>query len=219
MREIEALLRAIKSAPPLPHLFNQYASNDPALDRADGAARRCENLRAYLLHFLENPPEIVVIGEAAGYRGNRFTGIPFTSEFHCQTHPFLKAIGLKSSSAKDTPWREPSASIVWETFDAMPTQPMLWSTVTYHPHKPGQPLTNRAPLTGEIAQGAVFFKQFRALFPKARLAATGRIAQAMLDALGEKFTPIRHPSHGGKNEFQKGLWAMGGAAAPAERPA
>jgi len=212
MREIEALLRALASADPLPNLFNQYVTNDSAHDRHNGAKTRLQNLRAYLHYFTAHPPSIVVIGEAAGYRGNRFTGIPFTSEFHCLEHAFLKELKLLPSSSRERPWREPSASIVWETFDAMAARPMLWSTVAYHPHKPGEPLTNRAPLTAEVEQGAEHFKLFRRLFPTPRIAATGRIAQAMLEKIGEKFTPVRHPSHGGKSEFQKGLWALGGRA-------
>lgn len=212
MREIDTLLRALVSADPRPNLFNQYATDDPELDRTGGAKIRCENLRAYLNHFVQHPPSIIVIGEAAGYRGNRFTGIPFTSEYHCIEHEFLKSLNLQPSSSRDKPWREPSASIVWETFDAMGVRPMLWSTVAFHPHKAGDPLTNRAPLTAEIAQGAEHFKLFRRLFPSPRLAATGRVAQAMLEELGESFTPLRHPSHGGKHEFQRGLWALGGKA-------
>lgn len=215
MRAIDSLLQALKQAPALPHLFNQYATVDPSLDRRDGATRRLENLRVYLLHFTKQPPRIIVIGEAAGYRGNRFTGIPFTSEYLCAEHPFLCSLGLQPSSSRENPWREPSASIVWETFDAMPHRPLLWSTVPYHPHKSGKPLTNRAPLRAEIDQGAEFFKLFRPLFPDAKLAATGRIAQAMLESLGESYTPIRHPSHGGKHEFQRGLWKLGGRVAEA----
>lgn len=212
MREIDALLRALATADPFPNLFNQYATDDPVHDRRGGAKTRLQNLRAYLQYFAAHPPSIVVIGEAAGYRGNRFTGIPFTSEYHCGEHAFLKELKLLPSSSRQSPWREPSASIVWETFDEMPERPMLWSTVVYHPHKPGEPLTNRAPLTPEVEQGAEHFKLFRRLFPKPRIAATGRIAQAMLEKLGETFTPVRHPSHGGKHEFQKGLWSLGGRA-------
>lgn len=209
MREIDALLRALASADPLPNLFNQYATDDPELDRQDGAKIRRENLAAYLRHFIAHPPSIIVIGEAAGYRGNRFTGIPFTSEYHCLEHAFLKELKLLPSSSREKPWREPSASIVWETFDAMARRPLLWSTVPFHPHLPGKPLTNRTPLRREIEQGSDFFKMFRTFFPNPKIAATGRIAQAMLEAAGEAFTPVRHPSHGGKNDFQLGLWGLG----------
>ena len=209
MKELDRLLEALRSARAFPNLFNQYRDVTEN-DHTSGAVRRLATARVYLSYFLKHAPAIVVIGEAAGYRGNRFTGIPFTSEYHCGIHPFLRELKLQASSSRETPWREASASIVWETFDAMKRRPMLWSSVPFHPHKPGEPLTNRAPLRPEIEQGAELFRLFRPLFPKARLAATGRVAQTMLEGMGEKYTPLRHPSHGGKNDFQKGLWAMQG---------
>lgn len=208
MLTLDALMEGLRLAAPFPTLFNQYRSVSREHDRADGAVRRLNNLRVYLTHYLKAPPMIVVVGEAAGYRGNRFTGLPFTSEYHCAEHPFLRELKLRPSSSRGTPWREASASIVWETFDAMEQRPLLWSSVPFHPHKEGEPLSNRAPLRAEIEQGAELFKLFRRLFPKARLAATGRVAQAMLKELGESCEALRHPSHGGKQEFQNGLWAM-----------
>jgi uracil-DNA glycosylase len=44
----------------------------------DGAAARRERLRSYLEARADAP--ILLVGEAAGYRGARVSGIPFTSE-------------------------------------------------------------------------------------------------------------------------------------------
>src|SRR2546429_9336455 len=44
----------------------------------DGAAARRERLRAYLQARQDAP--LLLVGEAAGYRGARVSGIPFTSE-------------------------------------------------------------------------------------------------------------------------------------------
>jgi hypothetical protein len=58
--------------------FNQYRDWDPELERPDGAAIRRRNLRRYLETFAG--ASYVLVGEAAGYAGCRFSGIPFTGE-------------------------------------------------------------------------------------------------------------------------------------------
>ena len=58
--------------------FNQYRDVHAGLDRPAGAAVRRRNLRRYLEAFVS--ARFVLVGEAAGYAGCRFSGIPFTCE-------------------------------------------------------------------------------------------------------------------------------------------
>lgn len=58
--------------------FNQYRDNHPDLDQPHGAEIRLRNLRCYLEVFAQ--ARFLLIGEAAGYAGCRFSGIPFTCE-------------------------------------------------------------------------------------------------------------------------------------------
>lgn len=62
-----------------PTLFNFYNNDVPGIDIPNGAGTRRENLKTYLGSFPE-VPEILIVGEAPGYRGCRFTGVPFTCE-------------------------------------------------------------------------------------------------------------------------------------------
>src|SRR2546425_703421 len=74
--------------------------------------------------------------------------------------------------------------------------------------RPRSPLSNRAPTRTEQDEGLKFFRLFRAIFPGAQLAAAGRIAERMLSAGGFEHRAVRHPSHGGKVDFQKGILAI-----------
>ena len=56
---------------------NPYSVHEPSLDRPGGAAIRAANLKAYLGARLH--PRLMLVGEAPGYRGCRFSGIAFTS--------------------------------------------------------------------------------------------------------------------------------------------
>jgi len=61
-----------------PGSFNQYRDVHPELDLPRGAVVRRHNLRCYLEAFAG--ARFVLVGEAAGYAGCRFSGIPFTCE-------------------------------------------------------------------------------------------------------------------------------------------
>lgn len=41
------------------------------------------------------------------------------------------------------------------------------------------------------------------MYPKAKLVGVGDVAQKKLKSLGIKFSPVRHPSFGGKELFRK----------------
>jgi len=71
--------------------------------------------------------------------------------------------------------------------------------VPTHPHRPGEPRSNRPPSRGEIDAAAGFLSQLR---PGRRVLAVGRLAH---ERLGGAY--IRHPSHGGASEFRAGLAA------------
>ena len=60
-------------------VFNIYTETNPDLEHLDAAQIRRSNLYNYLSSFLERP-SILIVGEAPGWRGCRFSGVPFTSE-------------------------------------------------------------------------------------------------------------------------------------------
>jgi hypothetical protein len=150
--------------------FNQYA----------GSELRRERLRAYL----DERPDaaFLLVGEAAGYRGARVSGIPFTSE--------RQLTGAGPAEA--------TATIVHRTLAELELEAdvLLWNVVPTHP---GTPSSNRAPNRAEIAAAAPFLRTLQA---GRRTVAVGRVAAA---ATGAPY--IRHPSHGGAAAFRAGLAA------------
>jgi uracil-DNA glycosylase len=148
--------------------FNQYRTSRLLRDR----------LEAYLAARGDAP--ILLVGEAAGYRGARVSGIPFTSE--------RQLTGAGPAEA--------TATIVHRVLAELGLQEtvLLWNIVPTHP---GTATSNRRPRRGEIEAAHPFLAALTA----ARLVVpVGRVAQGVL---GGPF--VRHPSHGGAGAFRTAL--------------
>jgi uracil-DNA glycosylase len=148
--------------------FNQYRASRMLRERLEG----------YLEDRRDAP--LVLVGEAAGYRGARISGIAFTSERQLTgrgpteatatiVHRVLVELGLEDSV-------------------------LLWNVVPTHP---GTASTNRRPTRAEIDAALPFLRQ---LMRGRRAVAVGRVAHAVL---GGQY--IRHPSHGGAQAFRAGV--------------
>jgi uracil-DNA glycosylase len=186
--------------------FNQYRDRAPALDRPGAAAIRRANLRRYLEAFAG--ATYVLVGEAAGYAGCRFSGIPFTGEAQLvgpEPLPWAATGGLEQTSLGE-PWRERSAEIVWSALNGR-RDCVLWNAFPWHPFKDG-PLTNRRPRATELNQAHEVLRVFLSLFPQAQIYAIGRVSQGILQGLSIEAEYIRHPSHGGKHAFTVGVTAL-----------
>ena len=188
-------------------VFNQYRDEHPELDRPQAAALRRRNLRAYLHTF--EAARYVLIGEAAGYAGCRFSGIPFTSEAQLVGRGALDWAAraqLDRSSTGHRLWVERSARMVWEILGAR-TDCLLWNAFPWHPYGPRGPLSNRQP-GPHLGSGLEVLRCLLDLFPAARPYAVGRVAQQALASLGVEAPYVRHPSHGGKARFAAGVAAL-----------
>jgi uracil-DNA glycosylase len=146
-----------------------------------GAEVRRARLADYLAARERAP--ILLVGEAAGYRGARVSGIPFTSERQ-----------LSGSGPG-----EASATIVRCVLGELGLEEsvLCWNLVPTHPHRPGRPDSNRPPTRGEVAAGRTFLA---ALTEKRRVVALGRLAHR---EVGTRY--VRHPAHGGAAAFRAGL--------------
>jgi uracil-DNA glycosylase family 4 len=148
--------------------FNQYLNSE----------LRRERLREYLVARAN--AEIVLVGEAPGYRGARVSGIPFTSERQ-----------LTGSGPA-----EATATIVHRVLARLGVEDdvLLWNVVPTHP---GSETANRRPTRGEVEAASPFLDEL----VRGRVAiAVGRLAAS---ALGAPY--VRHPSHGGAAAFEQGL--------------
>ncbi len=149
-----------------------------------GADVRRARLRDHLETRADAP--LVLVGEAAGYRGARVSGVPFTSERQ-----------LSGSGPA-----EATATIVQGTLDELgiADDVLLWNVVPTHPHLDGDPASNRRPTRGEVETGRPFLDM---LVRGRRVIAIGRLAHAVLGG-----TYVRHPSHGGGAAFGTGVAAI-----------
>ena len=154
--------------------YNQYS--DSELRRA----RLHEHLEARWA------ARVVLVGEAAGYRGARVSGIPFTSE----------------RQLSGTGPAEATATVVHRVLAELGIEDevLLWNVVPTHP---GTETSNRRPTREEIRAARPFLDE---LARGRRSIAVGRVAAAALDA-----PYVRHPAHGGAADFARDLQRTLGA--------
>jgi catechol 2,3-dioxygenase-like lactoylglutathione lyase family enzyme len=148
--------------------YNQYADSD--LRRA--------RLADYLLR--RSGARYLLVGEAAGYRGARVSGLPFTSE---------------RQLTGDGP-AEATATIVHRVLDELGLEEnvLLWNVVPTHP---GTETSNRQPTRAEVGEAMPFLREL--LYGRTPIP-VGRQAHRVL---GGRY--VRHPSHGGSAAFREGL--------------
>ncbi|MDP9492208.1 MAG: uracil-DNA glycosylase [Actinomycetota bacterium] len=148
--------------------FNQYAASE----------LRRERLAAYLERRAD--ARYLLVGEAAGYRGARVSGLPFTSE--------RQLTGEGPAEATATIVQRVLAEL------GVADEVLLWNVVPTHP---GTASSNRRPTRAEVRQAMPFLEELR----RGRTPiAVGRLAH---DVLGGRY--VRHPSHGGSAAFRQGI--------------
>lgn len=148
--------------------YNQYAHSETL----------CERLRGYLAARAN--ADVILVGEAAGYRGARVSGLAFTSE--------RQLTGAGPAEA--------SATIVQRVLAELgiADDVLLWNVVPTHP---GTATSNRRPTRAEVRAARPFLD---GLTSGRRVVAVGRLAAEALDA-----PYVRHPAHGGAIAFAEGL--------------
>jgi uracil-DNA glycosylase len=154
---------------------NQYAHSE----------LRRERLTRYLAS--RAAARVMLVGEAAGYRGARISGVPFTSERQLTGAGFAEA----------------TATVVHRVLRdlGLEEEVLLWNLVPTHPHRAGEPQSNRPPTSSEIRAARPFLHALAVSGSSNRLLlAVGRLAQ---QELGGPY--IRHPSHGGATTFRESL--------------
>lgn len=191
-------------------VVNPYRDEVPELDLPGAARQRRRHLEAYLERV--GRPGVVLLGEAFGYRGGRFSGIAFTGERQiagagAERLPWASTPPFRPTSRHPRLWLEPSGSVVWGALGGEIRGVLLWNAFPWHPPGAAGPLSNRTPERRLLLGNLHVLEELLAATAGARVLAVGRTAQAALAHLGVAAPALRHPAHGGAGLFRGQLAA------------
>jgi hypothetical protein len=200
------------------NVFNPYADSCATHDGPDAPAIRRQNLTCVIEAALSIGTDSIWFGRDLGYRGGRRTGLALTDEAHL---PMLRTAFRDADVRQATmtaPVAERTAQEIWKMIGLLPQPPFLWNAFPFHPHEPGEPMTNRRHTAGEAKIAEDILDTLLSWFKPSRIVALGKDAERALERMGRKSVAIRHPSYGGQADFIAGvrklygLSAKGGAA-------
>lgn len=201
-----AFIDQLANTPPLPDVTNPFAAGDNPYN----AIRRA-NLLRYLEQMADQQPRLMLVLEAPSYQGMRVTGVPVAGRFLTEGVPGLNLFGLANGyqaveePGVPAPGNHQTGSILWRTLADLKTTALVWNAFPFHPHLPGNPLSNRTPRVSEILIGQPFVRALLQIFHCAQVIAVGNIADRSLTLMNIPHVKIRHPAQGGKTRFVDGL--------------
>lgn len=194
--------RAIFPVPSTNTYINHYNNNITDLDLPGAVNIRRKNLRKYLESYPEKP-EALLVGEAPGYRGCRFTGVPFTSE--AQLCSGILPFTGERSSCSNTPWKETTATIFWRIMTRYHPKFLAWNCFPFHPYSYNNRLSNRHPRKREIEKFSKTLNDMISLLEPKVIIALGKKAEKTLQNMNHDPKYVRHPARGGAIKFKQGI--------------
>jgi hypothetical protein len=216
-KQLDNFVRLLKASPSGP-VFNPWWQIDKRNDIGlRSPAIRRQHLAVYFSERL-GKARLVIVGEALGYRGGHFSGIPMTSERMLlgkqaeivvapQILASIKPRRTSKPSVCPDGFSEPTATIVWGALlkiGVPPEEFVLWNAFPWHSFDPRRGLlSNRMPNKSEQLSSRPVLQDFLELFPCDQIVALGRIAAAQLEQLGFNAYCVRHPASGGAKLFRQ----------------
>ena len=188
--------------------FNPYRDTD-VHDGPEAPARRRANLEAALA-AVGDRPDVLVVAEAPGPWGCRFSGVPFTNERQL-LDPAFPVAGTPTSerfAATGEPVTEYSGTLYWHAMLPHWGRFWTWNAVPVHPHRADEPLTIRTPGVREVRRWHGLLAATVGVLQPAAVVAVGRKAEGALRAVGADPAYVRHPSQGGATQFREGMAAF-----------
>jgi uracil-DNA glycosylase len=188
-------------------LFNPWSDHCADDKPYNGPDAKLARLAAHL----DCNPKFILCGEAAGYQGCRHSGIAFTSEYLLREGKIPRIPPMSHRlTIRGLPYREPSATIVWNALHKLGIEKrtILWNALPMHPHRRGEPHSNRKPNSDEIERGKRALRMLVDEFPSAKVIAVGRTAERLLKSMGVPREYVRHPANGGATKFRQGLKSL-----------
>ncbi len=203
-RSMSSFVDRLAAVPTVPGRNNFLDHSHP------GNAVRRRNLELYLSEMLDRSPRVLLLGEAPGFRGMRITGVPFTNRTMFQGPAntfglFGPGKGYALPAEAEGVAAEPTATVMWEVLAELDFLPLLWSACPWHTHVPGEPQSNRTPRITEAKLGTPHWQSLVELYGIEAVVAVGNIAHRSLQASGVDAPKVRHPAHGGRSGFKRGL--------------
>jgi hypothetical protein len=219
-KELHLFLASLKKSPGKKGVFNPWYD----LDRSnDESAEAPEIRRRQLVRYMEErrrSAKFVLVGEAAGYQGAKFSGIPMTSERILlggkrqegilPEHVFRGVEPRRTSreSLKPEGFSEPTATIVWHQLvrsGLSARQFVLWNAFPWHPYDPKAGLlSNRTPGADELEAGHEALTRILGILNRGgKVIALGEKAFEALGNLGVEARKVRHPAQGGARKFRE----------------
>ena len=107
---------------------------------------------------------------------------------------------------------ERTAAIVWSVLARIGEPAVLWNIFPLHPHKPGDPFSNRCHTRAERDATWPLLIALIAMIRPRRIVAIGRDAGMALAGIDIPVQVVRHPSYGGQAEFIAGIHQIYGVA-------
>jgi hypothetical protein len=210
-KQLGKFLQLLKASPS-GAVFNPWWQIDEENDIGPHCpAIRRKHLASYFRERL-GKARLAIVGEALGYRGGHFSGIPMTSErLLLSKQPVILADIKPRRTSKPSVcpdgFSEPTATIVWGALlkiGMLPDEFVLWNAFPWHSFDPHRGLlSNRMPNKSEQHSGRPVLKAFVELFPCEQIVALGKIAAAQIEQLGFNAQCVRHPASGGAKLFRQ----------------
>lgn len=215
---IDSFIRALKKSPASNGVFNPWWQTDPENDISKSApVIRRKQLNQYLSERTDTA-EFLLLGEAIGYQGGHFTGIPMTSEQILLGHKKTRGIlpefifsGIEprrtsKPAIKPNGFSENTGTIVWGAiadFNMDPKAVLIWNAFPWHPYKPAKGfLSNRTPTDSELNDGIHVLKKLTGIFKKIQIISVGNNARKLLQKMDMQAVTVRHPAYGGASTFR-----------------
>ena len=133
----------------LPAVFNPYADCCDVHDRQTLPRLRKKNLELFLEAALGSKVDTIWVARDLGYRGGRRTGVPLTDEVHLGRVGTL--LGGHRAATRDARagGRRADSRRRLEGARAHPPAGRALERLSFHPHEPGDPFSNRCHTAAE----------------------------------------------------------------------
>lgn len=224
--KINKLIVDLKSYQSTLNVFNQWRDYDEEYDISPKAPSiRLKQLEMFLHGRIPNA-KYLLVAEATGYQGGKFTGVPLTSErilldnhSKIRSSSILKNIEVmrtsnpNSSKIKEIQRRlgftEPTATIVWGEIiksNVSSYEILTWNTFPFHPFNQNRgSLSNRTPKLEELEIGSQYIKKLVKLCPNITVVSIGAHSARTLNKLGIQNIQVTHPANGGARKFREAI--------------